>query len=377
MSRSTSHAPYGRLIALAAAGLLMAAGCAGGVQTPTAIAGAHIAVANRIGLTIEPRIDRKAILHPAHKYFGISLANAPQAVVGPIAAVTRETGKQPNMLMYYQSWDRAAVEGHSNFNVVQAKNTCKDGLIPMLTWQSWDAQDKTKGHGVAVVQPTFSIARIADGDFDRYIRATARAIASINCPLALRFDQEQNGFWYPWGISNTAENGSRETRTAHEYVRMWRHVRRIFAAQGASNVLWVWSPNVQDRYTTLPPLRASYPGSRWVDWIGIDGYYSTSTATFHTLFGPTMTMLRRVAPNKPWMISETAVGAGRNKPTQIKNLLRSAARNPRIDGLVYFDQHKATDRAYWPFQQTAASLNAFRRGIGRHVYASGRPGGMP
>ena len=36
--------------------------------------------------------------------------------------------------------------------------------------------------------------------------------------------------------------------TAARYVAMWHQVWKIFQAEGATNVLWTWSPNFQ----TLP-----------------------------------------------------------------------------------------------------------------------------
>ena len=46
-----------------------------------------------------------------------------------------------------------------------------------------------------------------------------------------------NGNWFAWmeGV-----NGNQPG----EYVAAWRHVHDIFTAVGATNVSWVWCPNV-------------------------------------------------------------------------------------------------------------------------------------
>ena len=73
-----------------------------------------------------------------------------------------------------------------------------------------------------------------------------------------------NGRWYPWGVGNRGT-------TAAEYVAMWRHVHNVFASVGASNVTWVWCPNV-NASDTFKRLSALYPGNAYVGWTCIDGY---------------------------------------------------------------------------------------------------------
>ena len=48
----------------------------------------------------------------------------------------------------------------------------------------------------------------------------------------LRLDHEPNGYWYPWGLATKGMHNK-----AHDYVRMWRHVWRIFHRQHVHNVI--------------------------------------------------------------------------------------------------------------------------------------------
>jgi hypothetical protein len=356
---------------------LLSAACAG--VTPASIASApvHIAPADSPNFSI----DKTKLLHPTHKYFGISLAGVPQSVTTPITTIKKETGKRPNLAMYYQDWGtfQAAQAGTPNFNATEAENACAAGMLPMLTWESWNTSDTDPTTGVAYTQQQFAPQNIISGAYDAYIRATAEAIASIGCPLALRFDQEPNGYWYPWGVTNPDENPSTDSyaQKASLYVQMWRHVYRIFTAAHATNVIWVWSPNIQGpKAASLLPLKEIYPGPKWLDWVGIDGYYNSPTKTFANLFGATIQQLSTVASRKPWILAETGVGSSTKKPWQIKNLLDSIATDTRFDGLVYFEQHKATDRNFWPFVDPnhPNALPAFKKGIDQKAYASGKPG---
>ncbi|HTW21204.1 MAG TPA: glycosyl hydrolase [Mycobacteriales bacterium] len=365
------------ITAAVATGVLGAAGCAS--VTPGSIAAAHVHYIPADNPNF--KINKSRLLHPKKKYFGISLAGVPQSVTSPIDTIKNEVGKRPNLDMYYMDWGTAAhaEAGVPNFDPGAAENACAAGMLPMLTWESWDTTDTNATQGVAYTQQAFSMNRIIDGDFDAYIKKTAQAIASIGCPLALRFDQEPNGYWYPWGVTNPTEKPLSDSikQKAALYVRMWRHVHQIFTAAHATNVLWVWSPNIQSANgAKLVTFKQLYPGPSWVDWVGIDGYYNTPQRTFSTLFGSTIQQLIPVAPHKPWMLAETGVGSSSRKPWQIKNLLDSIAKAKRFNGLVYFEQHKSTDRSFWPFNDPAHpnSLPAFKKGIDQKVYASGKPG---
>jgi mannan endo-1,4-beta-mannosidase len=351
--------------------LLAACGSAAGTQHLTAFR----APAKPAPITI----NKTALLDPAQKYYGIFSPNAPGDMSG-INRIATETGKQPNLDLYFQAWDSGAASGTPNFSVKNAENDCAAGLLPMLTWESWDTkvQGVNRGTpGVAWAQPAFAPAKITAGDYDAYITATAKLIASLPCPIALRFDQEVNGYWYPWGETTTGMPGTPATR-ASDYIAMWRHVWQIFQDQGATNVLWVWSPNFQSaKHTGYPDLSASYPGDAYVDWVGIDGYYyNNPTQTFGGLFDSTIKQLKTAAPNKPWLISETGVGSGPNKPAQITNLLKAVLARSRFNGMVYFDQYKPYDRSDWRFDapNDTADLNAFSTGINKSGYAAGVPG---
>jgi mannan endo-1,4-beta-mannosidase len=357
----------------AAAGLLLIAGCGANSGTSVARVQTHIVPADNPGF----KIDKNALLHPARKYFGISLAGVPQSVTTPITQIKQETGKRPNLAMYYLDWGAGSTAGTPNFRPRYAENACAAGMLPMLTWESWDTTKTTPGQGVSYTQPAFDMNKIIAGDFDPYIRATAQAIASIGCPIAVRLDQEPNGYWYPWGVTNTMEYPSGSAAAATLYVEMWRHVVRIFRAQQATNVLWTWSPNIQTaKAATTLPLSEIYPGKSWVNWVGIDGYYNTPTRTFANLIVPTENQLKTVAPDKAWILAETGVGSTSKKPAQIKNLLDSVATDKQLDGLVYFEQHKSTDRNFWPFVDPSHpnSVKAFKTGIDQKAYAAGKPG---
>jgi hypothetical protein len=80
-----------------------------------------------------------------------------------------------------------------------------------------------------------SPAAIADGHSDAYITRFARAVRALNVPVVISFGHEMNGNWYPWETTQS---------TPAEFVAAWRHIHDLFIQAGASNVIWVWNPNI-------------------------------------------------------------------------------------------------------------------------------------
>ena len=134
-------------------------------------------------------------------------------------------------------------------------NVRNNGSIPMVTWEPWNY---TQG----IKQSDYSLQNIISGHFDAYITQWALASKAWGYPYFLRFAQEMNGNWYPW---SEQVNGN----SPGQFARAWQHVHNIFTNLGVTNVTWVWSPNVL--YNGSTSLSELYPGSNYVDWIGMDG----------------------------------------------------------------------------------------------------------
>jgi hypothetical protein len=302
--------------------------------------------------------SRAALLHPKHKYYGISVPGAPQSMQ-PIRTVANQTGKTPNLVEYYQDWTRP-------FDPTAARQACAAGVLPMLTWESLSWSD-TVGGGAAVraSQPAYAPRRIASGAYDSYIRATAREIKALGCPIALRLDHEPNGNWYPWGMLTAGMNNQ-----PAQYVAMWRHVWNIFHQVGARNVIWTWSPNFAYPHgpNALQPL---YPGNKYVDVVGIDGYVRYARDHPATMFNDTLRILGRFASTKPWLLAETGVASRYQQGPRIAALLHWVATNPRLMGIVYLDAAKGTTN--WSFDSSASALSAFRGGIAASAFGHAPP----
>ncbi|HET8565972.1 MAG TPA: glycosyl hydrolase [Solirubrobacterales bacterium] len=242
------------------------------------------------------------------------------------------------------------------------------GAIPVLSWNSSSSSSE-------VSQPEFTLAAIAGGRYDPYIREFALKARAWGHPFFLRFDWEMNGFWFPW---NEGVNGN----SPGEFVAAWRHVHDIFASVGATNATWVWCPNV-DNYGNLTSLRELYPGDEYVDWTGLDGFNwgrragSPGWQTFNQVFHRTYRrIVSRVAPGKPMMLPEVASSdKGGDKPAWIEDMLGTIRhRYRKVRAVVWYDViDRGTD---WPIERRKQDYGAFRRGIGVDAYRPNEFGGI-
>ncbi len=190
---------------------------------------------------------------------------------------------------------------------------------------------------------------IARGRYDAYFKSYADEIKAYGHRVIIGFAHEMNGPWYPWGWTHVSPR---------RWVRAWRHVVRVFRRQGADNVTWLWTVSrVQDE----GPFRAYWPGAAYVNWVGIDGYYSVRSDRFSIVFGRPLQVVRRFT-HDPVLISESAIGQQAGQARKIPNLLRGVRRN-HLRGLVWFDvaQHGGFTRQDWRVEGHRRALAAFRR----------------
>jgi beta-mannanase len=184
-----------------------------------------------------------------------------------------------------------------------------------------------------------------------------------------------NGSWFPWGTTSSNQN------TPADYVAAWRHMHDLFAAAGATNVTWVWCPNVSSTPSTT--YAKLYPGDAYVDWTCLDGYNSDSSSTsFSSIFGTSYNGLTTVAPTKPVMIGEIGsneYGAG-VKAAWISSMLTALPTSfPQIKALVWFNWRINEGGTWknWEIESSATSKTAFSTGIAAPYYAAASSFAMP
>ncbi|WP_251043930.1 glycosyl hydrolase [Arthrobacter sp. ISL-48] len=271
--------------------------------------------------------------------FGVSTPGGPLAA-SELDAVSTLVNESPSVVMWYSDFAQPAPI--TELNAVNAR-----GATSLVTWEPW----LWTGNGAD--QPAYALDRITAGDFDTYIKQWGTALASWGKPVMLRFGHEMNGNWYPWAES---ANGNQ----AGDYAAAWRHVHDVVAATGATNVQWVWSPNVP--YWGSTPLAGLYPGAGYVDVVALDGYNWGTAASWSSWTSPSalldegLTALRSLAPGKPIIIAETASAeAGGSKANWNTALVSYLAAQTDITAFVWFNHNKEVD---WRINSSTTSTSA-------------------
>jgi hypothetical protein len=120
-------------------------------------------------------------------------------------------------------------------------------------------------------------------------------------------------------------------------------------------VTWLWTINTIQP-TAVPSPGPWWPGSSYVTWVGIDGYYVNPSSVFASIFGPTIANVRTLT-HKPIFIAEIAVTPAADQQAKVADLF-SGIRLYGLLGFVWFDANNGVD---WRLQSPAA-ISAFRRG---------------
>ena len=237
---------------------------------------------------------------------------------------------------------RLAIDHHfypweKEFPTAREKADLRDGRIPMISWNG----------------KTLNLA-IGLGRHDELIRTRARAVKALGGKVLIRWMWEMDG-----------RQKAEHTRHPAFYVAAWRRIHDTFAAEGATNVQWVWCPNATAfRQQDDRNAPAYYPGDDYVDWICADGYNwapgrkGDQWRSFESIYQDFYEW--GIARGKPLMVGE--YGAQERNPgekaqwiTDAREALKTKFRG--IKAVVYFDANKDHD---WRMTTSPQTLAAFR-----------------
>ena len=233
-------------------------------------------------------------------YLGVFETGSPPSYA-PIQRFAQAVGKKPNLVGFYSGWAQP-------FSVAMADGMHRRGYIPFVQ-----------------IDPTLaSVSAIAAGYDDTYLRAYADSVRIYGHSVVIGFGHEMNASWYQWGYTRTP---------ASTFVAAWRHIVTLFREQGADNVTWLWT--IQADQPGTGPIQSWWPGSNYVTWVGIDGYYNKPSDTFTNVFVQTIRQVQNLT-TRPILLSETAVAPHADPYTNIISLFDGMAQY-RLLGLVWFD----------------------------------------
>ena len=196
---------------------------------------AAIAVAAATGLggkfpgsTSAPAAQQPVTLpHTPAAYIGVYTRQAPQSYAG-VTAFTAATGIRPSIVLYYSGWPEP-------FQAHFAATVARHNAVPLVQMDPTGA----------------SIAAIAAGRYDDYLRSFASAVKAFDSRVILSFGHEMNGVWYSWGYRHVPPA---------VFVAAWRRIVTVFRQQGADKVTWLWTVNVIHERGDIPSPAPWWPG---------------------------------------------------------------------------------------------------------------------
>lgn len=271
-------------------------------------------------------------------YLGVFEPGSPPSYE-PIEEFATMASRTPNLIGYYSGWAEP-------FATSFAEMVHRHGLIPFVQ-----------------IDPSLaSVAAIAAGTYDPYLRLYADSVRDYGHQVVIGFGHEMNASWYSWGYGRTP---------ASTFAAAWRHIVTLFRREGADNVTWLWTIQADQRGTG--PIESWWPGASYVTWVGIDGYYYHPSDTFTRLFGPTIAGIRAFT-NDPILLSETSVTPLADQYANIQNLFDGMSQY-KVLGLVWFDKNqtylsRGIDHQDWRLEGNFRAEAAFRLGVSRLTLVS-------
>jgi len=159
-----------------------------------------------------------------------------------------------NIVANYHDWNDYA----TTFPTADEQTLASEGRLLLITWTPRIFGSSTQ----------YNWTDIAAGAYDASIVIPqAKLMRDWGHKFFLAFHNEMNA-------SSTAQGGTYGSDA--DYAAAAQHIHDVFVAQGALNVVWMFSPSGYT--TTISRMNTLYPGDAYVDWIGNHPYGSTNTS---------------------------------------------------------------------------------------------------
>lgn len=278
----------------------------------------------------------------------------------PLQAMEQKIGKKVAIAHYFRGWEFLDQEEI----LTELQTISRNSWRPMVSANPYFFSE-CQANGMKLYQA------IAAGNCDEFLHKVGQTLKQVNKPFFLRFAWEMNVASMQWSTTYTRD-------TPQDFIAAWRHFHDIVQEEGAKNVLWVFSPQIETPTTT--DIAKLYPGDNYVDWVGLDGYNWGTTQSwsrwqdFYSLYYPSYVKFLSIAPKKPLMIAEVNTSyVGGNQADWYTDMLswQIPENFPKVDAIVFFNEDKfATERVKWLIDSTPNALKAFQQAIKNPIYTS-------
>lgn len=208
----------------------------------------------------------------------------------------------------------------------------------------------------AGVTPKYSLASIVQGKWDAQLRQLAHNFKVFDVPVFMDFAPEMNGNWFHWGGAwngggKTTGYGDKNLADGPELFRdAYRHIIDVFRKVGAHKVTWVFHVDISGIDTKgWNAIKNYYPGSHYIDWLGLSFYGSHEVdqkmVPFNRLMANAYRSLTDLDSSKPIFLSEFGASELSGDPLAKARWIKSAGealvsqRYPKIRAISYWHEN--------------------------------------
>lgn len=269
--------------------------------------------------------------------------------------------------------------GEQSFPTENLNIIWRHGSWPLVFWSPWD-----RPYQQDLGPDRFSLLEIINGKWDSYIDQWADSARDFGHPMIVVFGVEMNGSWFPWsGVfygGDQWDAAAKNWRGPETFRTAFRHIVDRVRARGAFNIKWMFHTNNYSYPLETWNLAPSYyPGSDYVDWLGLSVYgqqfKDEPNPDIPSLVDWPYEEISGIDPKKPVMIAEWATGefphssddGGIGKPEWIEQGLELLRKKyPRVKAAVYWHerwQNKDGSYSNLRVNSSVESLEAYRKGV--------------
>ncbi|NGX28731.1 MAG: Endoglucanase H [Candidatus Anoxychlamydiales bacterium] len=273
-------------------------------------------------------------------FFGTAIDGFPIST-SKLKKIQKEIGIKPDIIVFFLMWPNKEKINNS-FNLTYSLDAIDQfGAISCITWEPMFLNNSQ--------EQTILKADIVNGKYDEYLDEFIFQIKAFKKPIIIRFAHEMNLSRYHWGVEKDEYNES----SPDIYIQMFRYIVDYFKKNKVKNALFAFCPNVDSvPNTSWNKFKNYYPGDKYVDILGLDGYnwgtcaseknlgWNSSWRSFKKTFQNPVDELRDLSMLKPIIVFETSSAEkGGNKTYWLEKAIKEA-KSLDITALCWFQVNK-------------------------------------
>ena len=273
-------------------------------------------------------------------FFGAAIDGFPIST-SKLRNIQKEMGIKPDIIVFFLMWPNKE-KNINSFNLTHSLDAIDQfGAISCISWEPMYLQNSKE---VTILKED-----IANGKYDEYLDEFIFQVKAFKNPVIIRFAHEMNLSRYHWGVVKDNYND----KAPDIYIKMFRYIVDYFKKNKVKNALFAFCPNVDSvPNASWNKIKNYYPGDKYVDILGLDGYnwgacaseknlgWVSSWRSFNETFQNPTNELRDLSMLKPIIVFETATAKkGGNKTTWLENAIKEAKKLD-ITALCWFQVNK-------------------------------------